>query len=118
VTFLHGSSTSLEVVAAVKELIGDRKALFILDSDHSKAHVLAEMEAYAPLVTPGSYMIVQDSAVNGHPLLPDFGPGPWEAIDEFLPRHPEFTSDRTRERLRHTLHPRGYLRKSDAADAG
>lgn len=112
VTFLHGSSTDPGIVRKVKQIVGDGKVMVILDSDHSKAHVLAELETFAPLVTPGSYLIVQDTAVNGHPILPDYGPGPMEAVREFLPQHPELTIDHSRERLLHTLHPDGYLRKA------
>jgi cephalosporin hydroxylase len=85
--------------------------LVILDSDHSKQHVLNELAAYAPLVTLGSYLIVQDTHVNGHPVEPMFGPGPMEALTEFLATNPDFVSDRGRERLMFTMHPNGYLRR-------
>ena len=85
--------------------------MVLLDSDHHKTHVLAEMRAYAPLVTVGSYLIVQDTNVNGHPVAPDFGPGPMEAVLEFLASDDRFESDRTQERLFFTMHPRGYLRR-------
>lgn len=70
--------------------------LVVLDSDHSEAHVRAELDVYAPLVTPGSYLVVEDSNVNGHPVLPEHGPGPMEAIVDWLPAHPEFREDRAR----------------------
>ena len=73
--------------------------MVILDSDHSQAHVSAELSAYAPLVTPGCYLIVEDTCVNGHPLYPDHGPGPMEALDAFLPQHPEFEPDPAREKF-------------------
>ena len=83
----------------------------LLDSDHHKAHVLEELRRYAPLVSVGSYIIVQDSNINGHPVLADFGPGPWEAIDEFLKSNDGFRIDRERERLRFTFVPNGYLQR-------
>lgn len=68
--------------------------MVILDSDHSKAHVLKELDAYADFVTPGSYMVVEDTNVGpGRPVLHEHGPGPWHALEEWLPKHPEFKVD-------------------------
>jgi cephalosporin hydroxylase len=111
VDFLHGSSTDPKIVDEIRRRTEGKKVLVLLDSDHSKQHVFNEMNAYGPMVTKGSYMIVQDTDINGHPVRPDFGPGPWEALDEFLPRNPQFQSDKSRERLMFTMHPRGYLRR-------
>jgi cephalosporin hydroxylase len=100
------------IVGHVSDLVGeDDSVLVILDSDHTKDHVLAEMRAYGPLVTKGSYMIVEDTNINGHPVLPDFGPGPWEAVEEFLQGNDQFTVDRSREKLLMTFNPMGYLRR-------
>lgn len=112
VTYLSGSSTAPEVVSRVKELVDDRSpVLVILDSDHSQAHVRGELAAYAHLVTSGSYLIVEDSNINGHPVLPQFGPGPMEAIDEFLAGSSDFEIDRSREKFLLTFNPRGFLRR-------
>jgi cephalosporin hydroxylase len=70
--------------------------LVVLDSDHSEAHVARELDVYGPLVTEGSYLVVEDSNVNGHPVLTEHGPGPREALDRWLPDHPEFREDRAR----------------------
>lgn len=111
VDFLLGSSTAPEIVAEVKRRVGGRRAVVILDSLHTRDHVLAELRAYAPLVDVGSYVIVQDSAVNGHPVYPEFGPGPWEAVSDFLAEDDRFEIDSSRERLLLTSNPNGFLRR-------
>ena len=85
--------------------------LAILDSDHSYAHVRDELAIYGELVSPGSYLIVEDSNINGHPVYPEFGPGPMEAIDEFLAGGAPFDVDASREKFFVTFNPRGFLRK-------
>jgi cephalosporin hydroxylase len=112
VDFLHGSSTAPGIVDYVKNRVKGNRVLVILDSDHSKQHVLNELAAYAPLVTVGSYLIVQDTDVNGHPVDRTFGPGPMEALAEFLAANRNFVPDRGRERLMFTMHPRGYLKRT------
>jgi cephalosporin hydroxylase len=94
ITYLHGSSTSKEVLSEVKGLVGDGSALVILDSDHSKDHVIAELRAYSRFVNDGGYLIVEDTNVNGHPVLPEYGPGPMEAVEAFLEANK--TSPRTK----------------------
>lgn len=110
--YLTGSSTSFEILRDVVTRAGGGSVLVILDSDHQHSHVLAELRLYRSVVTPGSYLIVEDTCVNGHPLLPDFGPGPMEAVDEFLREAPEYSSDVTREKLYLTFNPRGFLRRA------
>ena len=83
-----------------------------LDSDHSRDHVFKEMNLWHPMVTLGSYMIVEDSNVNGYPVRPDFGPGPMEAIDDFLQTNDCFSIDVGMEKFLMTQNPRGYLKKT------
>ncbi len=112
ITYLLGSSVSEEIVGRVAaEAEGQAPILVILDSDHRKEHVLAELGRYAPLVTTGSYLIVEDTNLNGHPVEPDFGPGPTEAVEEFLADRSDFTVDRSKEKLYLTFNPGGYLKK-------
>ncbi len=110
IEFVTGSSTDPEIVKSVAAGIGKgERVMVILDSDHSQTHVAGELEAFAPLVTPGCYLIVEDTNINGHPVYPEFGPGPMEAVLEFLPNHPEFVVDATCERLLMTFNPNGFL---------
>ena len=111
VDFVHGDSTDPAVVAHVHELVGGRRALVILDSAHTKEHVAAEIAAYASLVPAGSYLIVQDTFVNGHPLEREWGPGPFEAVADFLAVDDRFEADRSRERMSFTFNPNGFLRR-------
>jgi cephalosporin hydroxylase len=112
ITYIAGSSTSDETLRSVQNLVdpGDRVMVF-LDSDHSKDHVLKELRNYGQLVRPGDYMIVEDTSTNGHPLLPKFGPGPMEAVEQFLKEDTGFTIDMSRQKFFITFHPKGYLKK-------
>jgi cephalosporin hydroxylase len=119
ITYPHGSSTSGTILRQVRrQAAGKSPVLVILDSGHGRKHVLAELEAYAPLVTPGSYLIVEDTNLNGHPVEPWHGPRPAEAVAEFLADHTEFTRDTSREKLLLTFNPGGYLRKPWATAGG
>jgi cephalosporin hydroxylase len=112
ITYRQGSSLDPEIVAYVQGRAQRAESvLVLLDSDHHADHVAAELATYAPLVTPGSYAIVEDTNVNGHPVLPEFGPGPGEAVAAFLANHPEFEADPLRERYLVTMHPGGWLRR-------
>lgn len=111
VEYLIGSSTDSKLVAEVSRKAAGKRTLVILDSDHSKAHVLDELRAYAGLVPVGGYLIVQDTNINGHPVLSSFGPGPMEAVDEFLATDNRFEPDRSREKFLFSMHPKGYLKR-------
>jgi cephalosporin hydroxylase len=112
ITYLTGSSTAPDIIDKVKALVRDSKqTIVLLDSDHSKKHVLDELRTYYALVTPGSYMVVEDTNVNGHPVQPDFGPGPMEALEEFLRENKNFVIDKTKEKLLLTFNPKGYLKR-------
>ena len=116
--YLQGSSADAALVRALLEPRprGETR-LVILDSDHSKAHVARELELFAPEVSLGSYLIVEDTSVNGHPLLPDFGPGPYEAVEDFLSGSAEFAVDASREKFLMTFHPGGFLKRVKASAA-
>ena len=111
VDFLLGSSTDPEIVAEVKRRVKGKKVLLILDSLHTRDHVLNELNDYWDIVDVGSYILVQDTAVNGHPVAPNFGPGPWEAVEDFLEDNKNFEIDKSRERFGMTNNPNGFLKR-------
>jgi len=112
IRYIKGSSIAPQVIEEVRREIGTAdRVMVILDSDHRCDHVLSELRTYGPLVTRDQYLIVEDSNINGHPVLPDFGPGPMEAIDVFIRETDCFVVDSEREKYYMTFNPRGYLKK-------
>jgi cephalosporin hydroxylase len=112
ITYLLGSSTSDAIFQQVRNSIHPgEKVMVSLDSDHHKDNVLKELRLYSGLVTPGNYLVVEDTDINGHPVLPRFGPGPMEAVEEFLKNNSDFIQDRSREKFGVTLFPGGWLKK-------
>jgi cephalosporin hydroxylase len=117
IEYVTGNSVAPETVAHVAAILSSEPGptLVLLDSDHSAAHVLAELRAYSPLVTPGSYLIVEDTNLNGHPVVPGWGPGPAEGLAQWLIEdRPPFEADRWCERLGVTFWPGGWLRRLEA----
>ncbi len=108
-----GDSADPELAEAVLARIPRLRAplFLILDSDHRAEHVLAELETWVPRLASGDYVVVEDSIVNGHPVRPDHGPGPWEAIHTFLENHPDaLRPDSEREnKFGHTFAKQGYF---------
>ena len=111
ISYLTGSSIEPATMNRVRAEVGGGRAMVMLDSDHRATHVYDELIAYSPLVQAGDYLIVEDTNVNGHPVCPDFGPGPMEAVDKFLAENDEFEIDQRCERFLMTLYPHGYLRR-------
>jgi len=113
IQYLLGSSTDTRTIEAVSEQADKAKTtLVILDSGHAADHVVEELELYAPFVSPGSYVIVEDTNLNGHPIKRSYGPGPMEAVNSYLKEHAEFSLDRSREKFLFTFNPRGYLKRA------
>jgi cephalosporin hydroxylase len=73
------------------------------------AHVLEELRIYHQPVSPGSYLIVENTNVNSHPVEPGFGPGPTEAIETFMSENDAFFVDT--EEVVLTLNPGGFLKR-------
>lgn len=113
VAFMESSSLAPAVTGRIRELREEfpGPVFAILDSDHSCDHVLAEMKLLRPLLKSGDYMVVEDSNVNGHPVLPGFGPGPFEAIEAYEAEYPDdYSHDRRREnKFGFTFATNGFL---------
>jgi cephalosporin hydroxylase len=120
IRLIEGSSTAPEVVAQVRAAAaGKRRVLVFLDSNHTHEHVLAELNAYADLVSVGSYCVVFDTFVEDMPDDYVWTERPWgkgnnpkTAVWEYLRSHPEFQIDKSVEdKLLVTSAPDGFLRR-------
>lgn len=119
IDMIQGSSIAPEIVAEVhKRAAGNERVLVILDSNHTHEHVLTELDAYASLVSPGSYCVVFDTVIEDLPagMYPDrpwdVGNNPKTAVHEFLSRNRDFEVDEDMEaKLLITVAPGGYLRR-------
>lgn len=119
VEMIQGASTDPDVVAQVRDVAARyQRVLVCLDSMHTHEHVLAELAAYAPLTSVGSYCVVFDTFVEdvpaevfpGRPWSP--GNSPKTAAREYLKTHPEFAADREiQHRLLITSAPEGFLKR-------
>ncbi len=117
IQLLQGSSVSAETIAEVKKRVGNKKALVILDSNHTYEHVKQELELYSPLVQKDSYLIVFDTVIDdlsdelsaGRPW--GYKNGPKKAVDEFLQKTNRFEIDEEiQNKLMITAAPSGYLK--------
>jgi cephalosporin hydroxylase len=119
IQMIQGSSISPETVEQVRQVAkGYERILVCLDSNHTHAHVLAELQAYAPLTSVGSYCVVFDTIVEDMPadMFPDRpwsqGDNPKTAAWEYLKTHPEFEIDKSiQHKLLITVAPDGYLKR-------
>ena len=119
IQMIQGSSIAPEIIAQVRSVAANYSRILVyLDSNHTHEHVLAELEAYAPLTSKGSYCVVFDTVVEDMPkdMFPDrpWGPGdnPKTAVWEYLKTHPEFEIDKSiQHKLLITVAPDGYLKR-------
>lgn len=119
IDMIEGSSIAPEVIAQVQaRAAAHERVMVILDSNHTHDHVLAELQAYAPLVTKGSYCVVFDTVIEDLPagMYPDrpwdVGDNPKTAVREYLAQNPNFEVDEDMEaKLLVTVAPGGYLRR-------
>jgi cephalosporin hydroxylase len=121
ITLIEGSSIAPEVIDQVHQIAADHaRVMVLLDSNHTHDHVLAELHAYADLVTPGQFLVVSDTIVEHIPVQEHrprpWGPGdnPATALDAFLAERDDFERDELHNaRLLLTSSPGGYLVRRD-----
>jgi cephalosporin hydroxylase len=120
IEMIQGSSISEEIINQVRERAnGEEQVLVCLDSNHTHDHVLAELEAYAPLTTIGSYCVVFDTVVEDLPSSM-FADRPWSqgnnpktAVHEYLKSHSGFEIDHSIDhQILLSVAPSGYLRRT------
>lgn len=123
-TLIHGNSTAPGTLAAVRHSIGpDERVMVVLDSNHCRAHVEAELDLYAPLVSSGSYIVACDGIMQELAGAPRTAPdwtwnNPVAAAEAFLARHSEFVLEEPgfpfndgAVRSRVTYWPKSFLRR-------
>lgn len=117
IKMIEGSSIADSTISDLEKLIDEKKTTMVmLDSNHSRDHVLSEMRLYSKYVTIGSYLIVQDGAQEWVCDIPRGKPewkedNPLAAIELFLKENDDFIIDETYTRLGITQSPNGYLKK-------
>lgn len=113
IELLQSDTTNAVVAERIRVLRGEYPghAFFILDSDHTKAHVFGELSLLRSVSALGDYVVVEDGNINGHPVLSDWGEGPYEALEEYLSRYPgDYQIDAAREqKFGFTFAPKGFL---------
>ena len=111
VALIEGSSVDHGVVDRVRQNVNSARTMVLLDSDHTAPHVAAELDFFKNVVSPGCYMIVNDTNIGGHPALDWKDSSPYDAVEHFLATNEDFYADRTAEKHMLTLSPNGYLRR-------
>jgi cephalosporin hydroxylase len=119
IQMIQGSSVAPDIIAQVHAIAANYSRILVcLDSNHTHEHVLAELQAFAPLTSLGSYCVVFDTVIEDMPkeMFPDrpWGPGdnPKTAVWEYLKTHPEFEIDKSiQHKLLITVAPDGYLKR-------
>lgn len=121
ITFFESDSVSDELFRKVSDITAGKKTMVILDSSHTAAHVLRELQLYSKLVTPGSYLIVNDTHLEGIGWIrqnlwnrifhPELGIGPLTAVHSFIRSNGDFVIDPTLPKSYISCSPSGFLQR-------
>ena len=105
------SSTDREILTGAEDLLPSGGGMVVLDPDHSRGYVLAELDIWNPPGAVGSWLVVEEININGHPVLPLQETGPLEVVKLFLRGRDEFVvDDEIWRRNKFSFHQRGWLR--------
>lgn len=119
IEFIVGSSIADSTVQRILSLINNRRVMVSLDSDHVMNHVLAELSIYKNIVSPGQYIVVEDTFLGEYGVFtsvaeerfrPDTGKTPKDAVDEFMKNNKDFILDKKRNKII-SMNPNGYLKR-------
>ncbi len=112
ITYLTANPVQAQTVDRVREMVGESpNALVILGSCLKRGRMVKEFQLYAPFVPLGSYLVMEGTVVNGHPVWPSFGPGPAEAVKWVINNRGDFAPDPAMERYGLTFNPNGFLKR-------
>jgi cephalosporin hydroxylase len=112
ITYLAGRAHDDEVVDAAIAATGDtRRAVVILGTRGARRRAHAEFDRYERFVPVDSYLVMENTVLNGHPVDATFGPGPFEALQRILNTRDDFAPDQRFERHGVTFNPGGFLRR-------
>lgn len=110
-TYIEGDPLDGEIVAQVRETVGEHaNALAVFGVDKAR-NLVDAFSLYSSLVPIDSWVVLEDTIMNGHPVWPGMGPGPAEAVAMITHNHPEFVPDPALARLGVTFNPGGYLKR-------
>ncbi len=113
ITYLTGAAAAPETRDRIYEIVGDGARGMLVICAHHRQAVVDEFELYSPLVPVGSYVVVEDTILNGRPVLPDHGPGPGEAVTAILKKRHDFVPDTRLERAGVSFNAGGFLKRTE-----
>jgi cephalosporin hydroxylase len=112
IRLIEGDSVDPKTISQLRELLPSKSGLVSLDSNHQKGHVQKELALYNEFVGVGSYLVVEDTNINGHPVNPFWGPGPFEAVKDYLKSNKNFIiDDHLWEKNKFSFHQGGWLKR-------
>jgi cephalosporin hydroxylase len=115
ITYLPRDPTEPDTAAEVRETIGEHPRLVVILGAAKRRKIEANFEHYGPLVPVSSYLILEDTILNGNPVWTGFGPGPREAAGTII-REGDFEPDPSLERYGVTFNPGGFLKRVRRSD--